>query len=100
MIPKELQGKEYVLNGFMNPLEILDFPFHGKPMYLQFHRRRWMDPLTRKSFTNTYELHEEGMKATEEFGIFLKGIPRRERDQLLSSWPDLRHIRAEDFPLV
>ena len=100
LVPQELKGKPSILNGFMNPIEILDFPFHGKPMYLQFYRRRWMDAATRKNFTNTYEVHPDGMKATREFGLFLKEVPRRERDQLLSVWTNAEHTRKEDLQMV
>ena len=40
-IPKDLEGKDGVLNGYLKPVEIIDFPFRGKLMYITFHRRRW-----------------------------------------------------------
>ena len=32
-VPKMLAGADYVLNGYMEPVEIIDFPFRGKLMY-------------------------------------------------------------------
>lgn len=96
-IPKQLEGKEVVLNGFLNSVEIVDFPFRGKPMYLNFTRRRWKEKGTEVSYHNEYTFHPVGMKATEEFGAFLKGLDRVERSEFFNVWPNLRHIREEDF---
>lgn len=96
-IPPSLAGKEVVLNGFMNSVEIIDFPFRGKPMYLSFTRRRWKEKGTEESYHNEYTFHPVGMKATEEFGAFLKGLDRIERSEFFNVWPNLRHIREEDF---
>ena len=72
LIPKELVGKEAVLDGFCNPLELLHFPIKGKKLYLQLYRRRWKEKNTTKHYSNQYELHDAGMKATKLFGAFLK----------------------------
>lgn len=96
-IPKQLKGKDTVLNGFMNSVEILDFPLRGKPMYLRFTRRRWKEKGTEESYHNEYTFHPVGMKATKEFGAFLKGLDRIERSEFFNIWPNLRHIREEDF---
>lgn len=72
LIPKELAGKEAVLDGFCNPLELLHFPIKGKKLYLQLYRRRWKEKNTTKQYSNRYELHDAGMKATKLFGAFLK----------------------------
>lgn len=82
MIPKELKGKMVVQNGYMSPIEILDYPLRGKSTYLTFLRRRWKEPGSTESYANTYTFHEEGMKATKEFGAFLKACDRKEADQL------------------
>ena len=81
-IPKELQDKEAVQNGFLNPVEISDFPLRGKSTYLKFIRRRWKEAGQNKSYFNQYDFHPKGMKATKEFGSFLKGFDRREADLL------------------
>ena len=72
LIPADLQGKEAVQNGYMNPVELNDFPLRGLPTYLRFIRRRWKEPGKEKSYFNNYNFHPEGMKATREFGAFLK----------------------------
>ena len=75
--PKALIGKgERSLNGYMNPLELQTFPTKGKEVFLLLKRRRWKIKGDDTSYFNTYDFHEPGMKATKEFGAFLKGIGR------------------------
>ena len=75
--PKELIGKgKRSLNGFMNPIELQTFPTKGKEVYLYIKRRRWKIQGSNKSYYNQYSFSEEGMKATREFGAFLKEIGR------------------------
>ena len=69
-IPKGLVGKNVVKDGFMNSIEIHDFPLRGKPTYLRFHRRKWKVAGEDESHFNNYEFHPQGMKATKEFGSF------------------------------
>jgi hypothetical protein len=92
-------GSDVILRGFRNPVEVIDFPFHGKPMYIKFYRRRYQVG-EGEVLSNTYNLHPKGMKATKEFGDFLKGLSRQERREFFLAFPDLRHIREEDFSLV
>lgn len=76
--PKGLIGKgERLMNGFMNPLELQTFPTKGKEVFLVLKRRRWKLKGSEQSYYNTYNFHEPGMKATKEFGAFLKEIGRR-----------------------
>jgi hypothetical protein len=76
-IPKELEGKgRIVQNGFMNPLELQTFPTKGKEIYLFLKRRRWRLEDSSHSYFNTYTFNAKGMKATKEFGAFLKEIGR------------------------
>ena len=82
MIPLPLKDKEVVLNGFLKPVEVRDFPIRGRSSYLKFIRRRWKEAGTGNSYQNEYEFHPEGMKATQEFGNFLKGFSREEADIL------------------
>lgn len=72
LIPAPLKGKEVVLDGFCNPVELLHFPIKGKKLYLRLYRRRWKEKNTTKHYSNTYDLHYPGMKATKLFGAFLK----------------------------
>lgn len=90
LVPKELRGKDVVLNGYMNPVEMTDFPLRGKQTYLKFFRRRWKEQGTAESYNNDYEFHPEGMKATKEFGSFLKELDREEADFFFSHWPGSR----------
>lgn len=80
LIPNSLQGKRAVLNGYFNPVEIEDFPLRGKPTYLKFYRRRWKEENSQESFGNQYDFHPNGMKATQEFGLFLKELDREKAD--------------------
>ena len=73
LVPKELEGKEVVLDGFLNPVALQTFPLKDKMVYLSLKRRRWKElGTTGKSYFNTYDLHRQGMKTTKEFGNFLK----------------------------
>ena len=73
LIPKELKGKEVVLDGFLNPVTLQTFPLKDKMVYLSLKRRRWKElGTTDKSYFNNYKLHRQGMKTTNEFGDFLK----------------------------
>lgn len=75
--PKSLIGKgKRSLNGFMNPIELQTFPTKGKEIFLLLKRRRWKLEGSNKSHFNSYSFNEEGMKATREFGAFLKEIGR------------------------
>jgi len=62
-----------VLDGFCNPLELLHFSLKGKPLYLRLYRRRWKASGSSTHYSNQYDLHPEGVKATHEFAAFLKG---------------------------
>ena len=73
LVPKELKGKEVGLDGFLNPVALQTFPLKDKMVYLSLKRRRWKElGTTNKSYSNTYDLHRQGMKTTKEFGTFLK----------------------------
>lgn len=93
------QKQGVILRGFRNPTEVIDFPFHGKLMYIKFYRRRYQIE-GGEVLSNTYDFHPKGMKATKEFGAFLKGLSRQERREFFLAFPYLRHIREEDFSLV
>jgi hypothetical protein len=102
-VPKSLKGKNYVLNGYMDPIEIIDYPFRGRLMYITFLRRRWKEPGEEGgnvSHFNTYEFHRPGMKTTDEFGDFLKELDREEFNELCRVWPVLRNLRKKNLSLV
>jgi hypothetical protein len=73
-IPKELEGKQAVLNGYMNPMELQSYPIQGRKCYLKLKRRRWKVRGTTDSTNcpNEYYFAAEGTKATKMFGAFLK----------------------------
>jgi hypothetical protein len=74
LVPPEMADKStVVLDGFCNPLELLHFSMKGKPLYLRLYRRRWKESKSDIHYSNTYNLHPEGVKATHEFAAFLKG---------------------------
>ena len=77
LIPSELLGCDVKLNGFANKLELHTFPQKGKSCYLHIKRRKWLDKSTGKTYSNNYDIHKEGMKATNELGIFLKRNNRK-----------------------
>jgi hypothetical protein len=74
LIPKELSGKEAVLDGFCNSVSVLTQSFSLKKIYLLIKRRRWKEPNSNTHYSNSYELHEKGIKMTKDFAAFLKAI--------------------------
>jgi hypothetical protein len=76
LIPKELEGKETVLDGFCNPINILTQAFSLKRIYLVVKRRRWKIAGEDIHHSNTYDLHPEGAKLTPQFVAFLKEVDR------------------------
>lgn len=73
-IPKALAGKEAVLDGYNNEIDILTHAFSLKKIYLRLIRRRWKEKGGTKHYSNEYDLHIPGMKTTREFRDFLKEI--------------------------
>jgi hypothetical protein len=73
-IPKELAGKEVVLNGYMNVTTLQSFPQNGKQCYIHLRRRRWKEKgsTDNKAYNNEYEYTASGTMATKSFGAFLK----------------------------
>ena len=73
-IPKELTGKEAVLNGYMNVTTLQSFPQNGKQCYIHLRRRRWkeMGSTDTRSYHNEYDFTATGTMATKLFGAFLK----------------------------
>lgn len=73
-LPVILQGKSnVVLDGFCNPIELQSFPLKEKPVFYMVYRRRWKLSGEKQHFSNEYNLHPPGVKATHEFSSFLKG---------------------------
>jgi len=64
--------RDVVLDGFCNPIELLHHSYRDKPLYLKLYRRRWKSSGSKKAYSNSYDLHPEGVKATHSFASFLK----------------------------
>lgn len=89
-IPKPLQGEEVVLDGYLNQLELQTFPLKDKTVYIALRRRRWKEKGdSKQSYSNTYELHVEGMKTTKEFGAFLKEEFGLQPDEYNKLWKSI-----------
>jgi hypothetical protein len=73
-IPVILKGKEVVLDGYCNEVDILTHAFSLKKIYLRLIRRRWKEKGETRHYSNEYDLHIPGMKTTREFRDFLKEI--------------------------
>ncbi|HEY8660855.1 MAG TPA: hypothetical protein VIL78_17610 [Hanamia sp.] len=73
-VPAALLGKDIVLDGYCNEIDILTHAFSLKKIYLRLIRRRWKERGGTKGYVNEYNLHIPGMKTTREFRDFLKEI--------------------------
>jgi hypothetical protein len=73
LVPENMADSSHVvLDGFCNPVELLNYPLRDKPTYLKIYRRRWKASGSNEHYSNTYDLHPEGVKATHSFATFLK----------------------------
>jgi hypothetical protein len=72
LIPPDLSGKNVVLDGFCNELELQTSAVGERAVFLHIFRRRWKEKGGGKHYSNTYNLHPDGVKATHEFASFLK----------------------------
>lgn len=92
LVPPGLESStEISLDGFCNPLELQSFPLKGKSVYLKLYRRRWKQKGTKQHFSNTYDIHPEGVKATKDFASFLKETFGHTPDQYNNSLKDIMH---------
>ncbi|MGM9819862.1 MAG: hypothetical protein ACI3Z9_03540 [Candidatus Onthomorpha sp.] len=72
----------YASKGFMEAVNITDFPIRDHKVILRIRRRRWTDISTGKSFSIPIDLDivAKGTRYSKEFGAFLKetygDIPR------------------------
>lgn len=82
LVPPALAScSEICLDGFCNALELQSFPLKGKPVYLKLYRRRWKQKGATQHFSNTYDIHPDGVKATKDFASFLKDAFGQSPDQ-------------------
>ena len=60
--------------GFMEAVEVTDFPIRDHKVILVLRRRRWIDIRTGKSFSLPLQIDitASGTRYSKEFGVFLK----------------------------
>ena len=60
--------------GFMEAVNVTDFPIRDHKVILKIRRRRWLDTRTGKSFSIPIDLDvaAKGTRYSKEFGAFLK----------------------------
>ena len=60
--------------GFMEPVNVTDFPIRDHKVILRIRRRRWIDTRTGKSFSIPIDLDvvAKGTRYSKEFGAFFK----------------------------
>ena len=91
LIPSEMSEMDsVVLDGFCNPLELLHYSIQDRPLYLKIYRRRWKQPRIGKHYSNSYDLHPEGVKATHRFASFLKDEVGLTPDEYLRDFLDIK----------
>ena len=72
---KELSADvHFESKGFMEPVNVTDFPIRDHKVILRIRRRRWIDTRTGKSFSIPIDLDivAKGTRYSKEFGAFLK----------------------------
>jgi hypothetical protein len=75
-IPICLQGKDVVLDGFYNQIDLISGVMMEQVIYLRIKRRRWKERSSTKHEHNSYEHQFAGMRTTKRFAAFLKEIDR------------------------
>ena len=60
--------------GFSDAVTIRDFPIRNKGVDLVVRRRKWYDKVSKRYFSETYDLKAEGTRYSKEFAAFLKGL--------------------------
>jgi len=75
-VPSSLQGKDFVLDGFYDSIDLISGVMLEQVIYLRIRRRRWKERGSKKHEHNQYEHQFEGMKTTKRFAAFLKEIDR------------------------
>jgi hypothetical protein len=75
-IPSNLQGKDVVLDGFYDSIDLISGVMMEQVIYLRIRRRRWKERGSTKHEHNSYDYQFEGMKTTKRFAAFLKEVDR------------------------
>ena len=68
------ENEHYESKGFMEAVDVTDFPIRDHKVILKIRRRRWTDLRTGKSFSVPIDLDvvAKGTRYSKEFGAFLK----------------------------
>ena len=74
MSPQLSEDPNYESKGFMESVNVTDFPIRDHKVILRIRRRRWTDSRTGKSFSIPIDLDivAKGTRYSKEFGAFLK----------------------------
>ncbi len=74
MNPELSKDVHFESKGFMDPVNVTDFPIRDHKVILIIRRRRWADTRTGKSFSIPIDLDvvAKGTRYSKEFGAFLK----------------------------
>ena len=75
-IPATLQGKDVVLDGFYDSIDLISGVMMEQVIYLRIRRRRWKERGSTIHEHNQYDHHFKGMRTTKRFAAFLKEIDR------------------------
>jgi hypothetical protein len=75
-VPIALQGKDVVLDGFYDSIDLISGVMMEQIIYLRIRRRRWKERGKREHAHNQYDHHFSGMKMTKRFAAFLKETDR------------------------
>lgn len=72
--PELSNDTHFESKGFMEPVNVTDFPIRDHKVILRIRRRRWTDTRTGKSFSLPIDLDvvAKGTRYSKEFGAFLK----------------------------
>jgi hypothetical protein len=72
--PSSCVGHTLESKGFLEAVEIRDFPIRDKKVTFKVRRRRWIDKTSGEYVSNRFELVAEGTRHSKEFAAFLKGL--------------------------
>ena len=74
MNPELCKDTHFESKGFMEAVNVTDFPIRDHKVILKIRRRRWTDTRTGKSFSIPIDLDvvAKGTRYSKEFGAFLK----------------------------
>ena len=74
MAPELSEDVHFESKGFMEAVNVTDFPIRDHKVILVIRRRRWTDTRTGKSFSIPIDLDvvAKGTRYSKEFGAFLK----------------------------